>query len=260
MDELDEAMARVRATYSPTEGDKHRLRAALGTAIAGSVLSGATAANGAITAGASLAKSSAAGGPLAATGLVASTKALVSSKLVAAVIVGSSLTAGGAYWLNSAPSVEVAVPTPVTAVGVSTPQVADAPRKVGPSDPEPEAQIAEPELGPARPVAKVQRSQPAEPSPVSAEPAKASSLVLEAQLIGDASKALRDGNGARALQLLAEHAARYPNGALRQERQGLRALGLCATGQVSAAREAGRSYLKQSPDAPLAAHVKKGCE
>jgi hypothetical protein len=261
-------MAQVRANYSPTESDKHRLRAAVGSAIAGSVLAGATAANAALTASSQLANGSVAGGHLATTGIVASTKALVSSKLVAALLAGSSLTAGSAYWLSTSAPVEVTAPhTAAPSViparseartmqtrGQSTiPQVAETVL--------PEPVPAKPEPSPAKVVMRAPRQQVSEAGQVAAvESAKTSTLLAEAKLVGEASKALRAGDGALALRLLAEHASRYPSGALLQERQGLRALGLCATGQVKAAREAGQLYLQQAPDAPLAVHVKKGCE
>lgn len=239
MIELDDAMARVRAAYSPGSADKQRLRVAISGSVGGAVLVGATTAKGSLAGGVA---------GLAASGNI---------KLLALLAVGASL-AFGAVWLSpSEPAVEaskqqvralesVPATNPTQVVEVAAPPASANEGSAAARGAEPIDSL------PPAPSESAKEAQP--------KPAKTSTLVAEAKLIGDASKALRGGNGALALKLLGEHGTRYPTGALAQERQGLRALSLCRTGQVEAAREAGRLYLKQSPNSPLAVHVRKGCD
>lgn len=81
----------------------------------------------------------------------------------------------------------------------------------------------------------------------------------EINLLERASAALRAGQGAEALSLLREHASSFPNGMLVPEREGLRVLALCASGDLAAAVSEGASFLARSPRSPLAARIRSGC-
>ncbi len=94
-----------------------------------------------------------------------------------------------------------------------------------------------------------------EPPPAPAMPR----LAEEVALLGRAQAALRDGAAPRALALLDEHAARFPEGALRQERAATRVLALCAIGRPDEASVEARSFLASSPASPLAARVRASC-
>jgi hypothetical protein len=82
----------------------------------------------------------------------------------------------------------------------------------------------------------------------------------EIRLVRSASVALREGRAQAALELLRQHAARFPSGMMSEERDGLRVLSLCAAGERDAAARAAAIFLARSPHSPLAAHVRKGCE
>lgn len=58
---------------------------------------------------------------------------------------------------------------------------------------------------------------------------------------------------------LDEHAARFPRGALRDEREAARVLALCADGRTAEARAAASAFVAASPRSPLASQVRAAC-
>jgi hypothetical protein len=81
----------------------------------------------------------------------------------------------------------------------------------------------------------------------------------ERQLINSADTALRGGRNGQALSLLAEHAARYPNGALAQEREGLRLIARCQGGAKQSTQAAAESFIERAPRSPVAPRVRSAC-
>lgn len=81
----------------------------------------------------------------------------------------------------------------------------------------------------------------------------------ELRLIGEASKALREGRTEEARSALTEHQKRYSNTALVQERAGLELLARCAEGANTATRQAAADFLKSSPNSPLAGSIRREC-
>jgi hypothetical protein len=81
----------------------------------------------------------------------------------------------------------------------------------------------------------------------------------ELALIERANTALRLQHPAQALSALQEHAQRFENGVLSEERRGLRVLALCALGSDAAALEARETFLRRSPKALLAPKVRAAC-
>ena len=86
-----------------------------------------------------------------------------------------------------------------------------------------------------------------------------SSLRAETSGLRAAQKALRDGDSARALELLGAEASRYPQGALVQERAAAQVLALCQSGNASAARDGARDFEARYPTSPLLGRVKTAC-
>jgi hypothetical protein len=70
---------------------------------------------------------------------------------------------------------------------------------------------------------------------------------------------LRDGQHARALQLLHEHGARFPAGILSEERMGLEAIARCSLGQTVEGQRAARAFAARAPGSPLAERVRAAC-
>jgi outer membrane protein assembly factor BamD (BamD/ComL family) len=99
---------------------------------------------------------------------------------------------------------------------------------------------------------------PARPSPsVKAEGAR--SIQSELELIRGAQKHLHRGDARAALTLLAEHARRFPSGALTEEREASRVFALCQLGDVSGARAQAERFVRRSPSSPFAERVRSSC-
>ncbi|MGH7440330.1 MAG: hypothetical protein ACRENE_31945 [Polyangiaceae bacterium] len=81
----------------------------------------------------------------------------------------------------------------------------------------------------------------------------------ETQLLRRADQALRNGDPARALDLLDEHARTFPNGVLAQERSAERVTTLCALGRSSEARAEAARFLAATAESPLADAVRGSC-
>ncbi len=120
--------------------------------------------------------------------------------------------------------------------------------------------VAEPAVGepaaPARP-AKPRRSRARPASEHEAPPA--ADVAAEAAWAGRVRAALRDGAPNRALRVVAEYNRRFPEGALREEVDLLRASALCAAGQPDAARAAAHAFLRAHPRSPLSGHARRVC-
>ncbi len=130
-----------------------------------------------------------------------------------------------------------------------TPKVRPGPRRPQPR-PSPEAEF-EPALS-AEPGST-------EPSPTPASLPMRSSLVAEAKLLRRARAALRDGDADRALALVRQHQARFPDPELRDERRVLEADALCAAGRADAARRVARAFVRTNPRSPLASRARELC-
>jgi hypothetical protein len=85
----------------------------------------------------------------------------------------------------------------------------------------------------------------------------ADQLLLEARALRQAQAALREGQAARALELIEQQAGVFGAGALNEERNAVRLLASCALGRASRA-EIDR-FLATSGSSPLAARVRSAC-
>ncbi len=77
--------------------------------------------------------------------------------------------------------------------------------------------------------------------------------------LGAAQDALRKRQPTRALQLVQEHAFRYPRGALAPERTAVHALALCALSRKEAARAVLADLERRAPSSPLLDRVRRNC-
>jgi hypothetical protein len=109
---------------------------------------------------------------------------------------------------------------------------------------------------PAPPVADRGRpaiEPPSSPSQASS-PSGGSSLLAEARLLAVAQRALRNQDWAAALRATAEHAERFPQGMLREERLAAEAVALCSDEQL----EAGRGVADRlAGDYPASVHIER---
>lgn len=89
--------------------------------------------------------------------------------------------------------------------------------------------------------------------------AKGSPLRAELDLMAQAQGALRDGQAARALDLIASYDAQYPSGVLETERLAVEVFAACQTGDRTRARHAAQRFLARDSVSALAARVKNAC-
>ena len=67
------------------------------------------------------------------------------------------------------------------------------------------------------------------------------------------------GEGAKAVLVLDDLAARHPAGLLREERLAARIVALCAAGRVDEAREAGQRFFAEMPGSVQADRIRASC-
>jgi len=183
--------------------------------------------------------------------------ALAAAAIVAAgigfAVYGSRQPTGPVHLPN--PSVASPLPAPLLEPSVE-PLVAPS---TTPTTPElaPEAKASTMERVPARKNGKLQHS--------------GDTLSAETALLRVASEALARGDEPAALDALLSHAKQFPQGSLREERDGLRAIAECSrdTTLRSRAQEprastpsstSARRFARLYPDSMLSARVAKACE
>ena len=81
----------------------------------------------------------------------------------------------------------------------------------------------------------------------------------EVKLVNGAQAALRAGDTKRALELLNEHAARFPSGKLATLRQVTHMMALCQSGHTQQARQEAANFLVKNPSSPFAERVSGIC-
>jgi hypothetical protein len=140
---------------------------------------------------------------------------------------------------------------PAMGPGAPAPLIVPAPEPV----PAPAATAAPQALAPAAVVAPPRAPAIAATSDARRVHTGASALRGEIALIDGARAALAGGSPARAIQILAQHDARYPRGVLVPEAQALRIEALMASGQRRRARSLARAFLAAHPSSPLAERI-----
>jgi len=84
-------------------------------------------------------------------------------------------------------------------------------------------------------------------------------LLEEAALLRSAHAALSHGEPATALTRLDDHAARFPHGALSEDRSATRVHALCAAGRATEARAAAAAFVAAHPRSALSPAVRRSC-
>ena len=178
---------------------------------------------------------------------------LAAPKLVAVALVAVSGSA--VYHRVKRPAAEVASAQASSAPYVAAPTVARralSPRVAAPLNEPVAVAVAEPALPAPRVFqARVPRHAPA-------VAARSSSLEAEMRWVRTADAALRNGDAGAAQGLLEQHAREFPNGALAEEREGLRLVATCQGGSAEAQRAAAQ-FLERAPHSLLAGRVRAAC-
>jgi hypothetical protein len=257
-DSLDLALALTRTELSPSSADKVRLRAALGLSARGAQLDVPDAAPAVRTPE-----------PVAAAGAAPAQltplQALHASGKVGATL-GVALFAAGlaiGWGLQSraseAPAPHTGEPAPAVAVEAATPVAAvSAKESVSGADraARPAAPTAAEEPAPRRSEHTPQRSR--SHSAAVAAPSTAQPLDAELALLRRVERALRNGDPALALALLAELDDRYPQTRLAEERLAARTIADCRLDHPDAAARA-RAFLRERPASVYSERVQSAC-
>lgn len=236
MNELDDnarsLLDDMRDQDDPRAGDRERVRAALVASLGPGVFP-------------STARGSGSGAPPAASpGLVPVAKVLIGLAVVGAIAGGALLvTRHPASAPTSAPPARTPAPKLVVTASAAVPPA------LPPAPPPPAPAVS---AAPARGVAS--RAVRA-PRPVTSAPAVAD----EVAILTRAYSALGHGDPAKALAELDEHADRFPDGALAEERAAQRVLALCRLGRVEEARADAARFLEKYPASPQAPRVRSSC-
>jgi hypothetical protein len=84
-------------------------------------------------------------------------------------------------------------------------------------------------------------------------------LVQELSLLHQALAASRSGNAESALDLARQHAQRYPNSRLRNERDAIEVRSLCALGRAIDAKKIADRLRARAPNSPVSAALQDSC-
>jgi hypothetical protein len=262
--DIDSVLNQMRHEHAPTPEDRERVRAALATVL---VVSGtAGAAHVATTAG--LKSAATVKGVAAIKGAAMTLPVWIKGAIGVGTLVAA--VGGGVYGVN-AYQVSHGSPLPTavkhTSASAAAPVVERAPMvvtdmaPVGPGEATvPAVAVAlsgseltvEPRLG-------VNTKPRGGGAKASAAQATATTSLAELRLIGEASRAIREGRTEEARTALSEHERRYSNTALGQERVGLDLLARCAEGANEETRRAAEALLRSSPKSPLAGSIRREC-
>jgi len=255
----------------PSDADRSRVRASVLAAIAGGTAVTATTAAEAVTSSAGATSASAAGVGAVSMGLA--TKLIIGAALV--VGVGAGLYAAKAT-SDSSPS-PTATTTPSLSAAQTTPPPAASQTRNSATTPEAVAEAGSPVASVTktpRAVAPTPSAEPAVRERVKATRAKATpaaptasnsgsdelaQLEQERALLDVATKALRNGKPARALEVLSESTTLFPKPLLAQERRATRILALCAVGRAKDARAAAEKFRERYPSSAHLTRIDRAC-
>lgn len=268
----------TRELDGPAPGDRDRVkRALLATIASGGAVAATTAASG-------TAAATTAGAGAATAGGVSLGVKLAAVAFVAAAAVGGTAvvvstpdepvqTAQVAEHAPRERAVEPSEPAPVEAEGAPRPEPVEAPIAARPppqtspeggegdgADAPPRVEApAIPETAPT-PIARDPR--PARDSAEPAEPAVAepdSNLRAEIALLRRAQRALADGDPDAALAHLDDHARRFPEGVMVEERDAAHVVALGQAGREDACRAEAARFLRAHPGSPHRGRVANAC-
>lgn len=265
----------------PSPKDRARVRRALMATIAGS------AGLAASSAASSAAASATAAGTVATGASISLTVKIAAVVLVVGAVSG---TVAVAPWEPDEPAIAaheaIARATLVEqgsaadhALEVAQPAPAEIPEVIEEPSPSPSPVVDEEVIPPttasavpaprAPPRGPIATRSPREPStlappalvvPEPAPVASPSTLAEEMRILRSAQSALSAGDPDSALARLAEHARRFPTGAMVEEREAARIVALCRAGRREEARTAAATFLRERPTSPLAARVRTSCD
>jgi hypothetical protein len=176
----------------------------------------------------------------------------------AALVVGAASAGGYRAWHEDAATSLREAPAAAVTRSLAPSDRPTAPTGSNlPAEPAAPTQIDEPapaEAPPARTEKQALPTPSRSPAP-SAEP----TVDEEVKLINAAQAALRAGDAKHALELLSQHAARFPGGKLATLRQVTHMMALCQSGKAEQARQEAADFVAAKPGSPFVERVKGIC-
>lgn len=168
-------------------------------------------------------------------------------KVVAALVVGSSIAAGTWVATRPEPPPIERVAAPAEAVVVETPSLVPPPPV--------------PELAPPPPAPPIPEAAPADPPgpKVVAEPTPALGLAEELALIDAMRKDVSAGRYAEAIDRAKQHRESFAKGSLVADRMDLEAAARCGRGDLEAGRTLADRKTKRWPRAPISERLRTLC-
>ncbi len=239
-DDLAALLGSARRGLTPTADDRARSAAALSAQLAAATIPKA----------------------IGAKGLSAALKGLAGGKLaglasLAAIATVGAVSVSVAVSVARAPTTQPTQPTETAQQTMTTPAPVVA-KTASNSEREPAPATAPEPLASGTPAPKVSIPSAVAPTtpPTAATPVN---IAEETRLVRGAETALRQGNSAEALALLAEHARRFPQGVLAEEREGERAIATCTSASPEARTTAAARFRRAHPGSAMLPRVAAAC-
>jgi len=201
---------------------------------------------------------------MVSTPMLAAKSALPWAKGLAALALGG-VVGLGAYVASGAgddeeqprPAMNKAAPAAPAPEAARTPAPATKGKTTPPPAPVIVATDPEPDVAPEPLDATVKIERPKTPAPAKDEP---STLAEETRLIAAARRHLRNGSARDALVPLAEHAKRFANGQLAEDRMALTARAHCEAGDRATGLEKAKALSRAFPASSHLSRVERACE
>ncbi len=238
----------ARGFDEPSLADSDRIRSSVLAKVGIAVGAGA---------GITAATTSIAAAPAAVTTVLTAT----AMKIGAAIVIAGSLATGGYVALRPASGKRPPATEVTEAHATSAPVAPPAPVMPAPVVPSTTATEDRRIESAHAPHSKSSRRHVAPPPVERAPTAQRATPDLEgeARLLEQADADLRRGDANAALGRLTEHASKYPGGALREEREGMRVVALCRAGRAAEGNAAAERFLARSPRSLLATRIRAAC-
>lgn len=176
--------------------------------------------------------------------------------------IGAAVVAvgGAGLWLSRAPDGRT-LPLPATQAAVVMPSSATNAPPSSPSSLVEAAPAVEPALPEVAESTKLaERSRPATSARPSSVNSATSDPADEVMLVRAMQQALRSNDASKVLSLAAEHARRFPNGALVEEREGARAIASCQRADTQTRAAVLGAFTRRFGASPYSARVKAACQ
>jgi hypothetical protein len=247
-------LSEARSSLEPTQADRVRMHKKVMAAVG---------AAGVVTAAAATAANAVGGFSTGIPPFVASIVKFVVGGLIVSGMIGMTvvMTTGGGDGKNVSSAALVDRSHRVEDTSVHTtqplPEEVPAPKVAVPDEPARASEIAPPsepsKEGNFRRTVNITTQK-------AVTPPNDDALLREIALLRSASSAVSRGDSNQGLDMLKEYDHTFPNGVMRQEREGLYISALCGVGRLREAKIAAQKFNRKYPNSPLAVRIEESCK